>query len=777
MSQHEMSKRTNEMPYSNKTPLVSIICVTYNHEAYIEKALQGFVCQITDFPYEVIVADDCSKDSNPDIIKKFADLYPTIIQPIFQAKNVGSNSNYYDAVSRAKGEFIATCDGDDYWTDEHKLQKQVDFLKTHPDFSICCHPFVQHYVDGSMADRILSPWDFVTSSVKDQGYLTIDDLISINPIGSMSAMYRWNLVQKLPAWMKGHPVADLIMHMLHADKGKIGVLDDVMAVYQRHSSGVWYNNEQQEHQDQFAKSMADMFIDIDYALENKHNEKFQAKKGPRLKILFLAIENSIHSYKWISNVAKESRFEVQVYSTFKIDGAPNLFSDSDKIRLYTLASEPPLRDVIAEFQPDIVHSLHTQFSAYAILEVKDSWGGEFPVWINSIWGSDLYFWMKEPTEKEKLQGLLKQIDYMIAEGKRDEELATQLGFTGKFLGPLPASAGIDFSKILKIAYLPPSKRKEIAVKGYDRGVGRFRDALIALIRLRDVLKDYQINVYSMEMDRAMLKVYARTSGLNIRVIPHSNNDEMLELFSRSRIAIACSYSDGLPGSFLEAMASGAFPIQTDSAITEGWVVDNKTAILVPPDDVTALVEAIKKALSDDVLIDEAAIINWETIRVKANINRQRSDIEKIYNTVAFENKNRIAALRDFYAENYKTPASITEIDASPKPPTTKPSTLVGKLKRELKILWDISLVRKSGFFDIDWYIRTNPDVKAAKINPLVHYLRHGAFEGRNPSPYFDSSWYLSKYQDVSSSGVNPLVHFLRFGRFENRKPTKSPEES
>jgi glycosyltransferase involved in cell wall biosynthesis len=751
--------------------------VTYNHEAYIEKALNGFVSQITNFPFEVIVADDCSTDCNQKIIQEYADRYPAIIKPILRTKNIGVNSNYYDAVSRAKGEFIATCDGDDYWTDEKKLQKQVEFLTAHPDFALCCHPFVQHYVDGSVKDRTLSPWDYVSYSAKERGYLIFDDLISINPIGSMSAMYRWKLVQRLPEWMIQYPVADLIMHMLHADKGKIGVLDDVMAVYQRHSGGVWYNNDQKEHQAKLAKSLADMFIDIDYALENKHNEELQLLKGPKIKILFLAIENSIHSYKWISTVAKESRFEIQVYSTFKINGAPDLFTESGNIKLYSFGAKPPLEDVITEFQPDIVHSLHTQFSAYPILNVKNSWEGEFPVWINSIWGSDLYFWMREPTQNKALRDLLKHIDYIVTEGKRDEELAIQLGFTGKFLGPIPASAGIDFSKIQKIHFYPPSRRKEIAVKGYDRGVGRFRDALIALIRLKDELTGYRINVYSLEMDQEMLHVYANEAGLNICIVPQCDNDEMLALFSRSRVAIACSYSDGLPGSLLEAMATGAFPIQTNTAITEGWLSQQKSAILVPPDDVDALVKAINMALSNDVLIDEAATINRETIRIYADINKQRINIEKIYNIVAFENKSRITTLRDYFGKNQIDLASKKESDTTLTLSTIKPFTVKTKLKRELKVVTDAILVYKSGFFDAHWYLRTYPDVKEAKVNPLVHYLRHGAFEGRDPSYFFDSSWYLSEYLDVYATGMNPLVHFLRFGRFENRKPKKTTETS
>lgn len=702
-------------------PKVSIVCITYNHEKMIERALQGFVNQKTNFPFEAIIADDCSTDNSPSIIQKYAKEYPAIIKPILRDKNIGSLPNYRDAVSKANGQYLATCDGDDYWTDEFKLAKQVEFMDTHPDFSMCCHPFVQTYLDGSSPDIIISPWDFVSEEAKARGYLTFQDFFPINPVGSLTAFYRWDLVQELPTWMENYKIADLVMHLLHADKGKVGVLEDVMSVYQRHAGGVWFQNDTIEHTHKMAADYANLLTDIDFELGKKYSEILTPSKGAPLKILFIAIENSIHSYKWVQSVLSENRHEVRLFSSYRIPNLPDLFSTSDRLKIYspfqtkqkvnpariyieslakmifhpkqtmsqirndsfgyvvyvprsrfgdlklfiktllkmvlrpkrTLSmiedgtfryralsdNEKSIGMVIKEFQPDIIHTLHTQFSAFQLLPIRENWSGKFPIWLHSVWGSDLYFWRRHPDQRAKIEEVMPYIDYFIGEGRRDEILAKELGYTGSFFEPMPASGGFDIEKLRDTKLLKTSLRREIAVKGYDTGVGRFRDALIALIRAKDVVKDYKINVFSLEMDRGMLDVYIQDSGLNINVIPPSSHDEIIKMLTNSRISIGCSFSDGIPATFLEAMACGAFPVQTNTAITEGWVEDGVSALLVPPDDVIALEKAIRRVLSDDELVDSAAEINRRTICERADVNKWNAAIEKIYNTVGYQYRN------------------------------------------------------------------------------------------------------------------------------------------
>ena len=126
------------------TPLVSICCLTYNHAPFVRQCLDGFLMQKTTFPIEILIHDDCSTDGTDAIIKEYTEKYPDIIKPLFETENKYSNGyrgkmditfNY----SRAQGKYIASCEGDDYWTDPLKLQKQVDFMEANPEYSVCFH--------------------------------------------------------------------------------------------------------------------------------------------------------------------------------------------------------------------------------------------------------------------------------------------------------------------------------------------------------------------------------------------------------------------------------------------------------------------------------------------------------------------------------------------------------------------------------------------------------------------------------------------------------------
>ena len=123
-------------------PLVSISCLTYNHAPYLRQCLDGFVMQITSFPIEILIYDDASGDGTQNIIEEYQKKYPDIIKPIYQTENqyskgvkVGFVYNY----SRAKGEYIAFCEGDDYWDDPNKLQILYDYMNAHDKCSMCCH--------------------------------------------------------------------------------------------------------------------------------------------------------------------------------------------------------------------------------------------------------------------------------------------------------------------------------------------------------------------------------------------------------------------------------------------------------------------------------------------------------------------------------------------------------------------------------------------------------------------------------------------------------------
>ena len=140
--------------------MVSVLCTAYNHENYIRDCLDGFVAQKTDFPFEVLVNDDCSTDATTEILREYAAKYPEIIRPFYQEKNLFSQVNMSGLFAKVfypnlRGKYIALCEGDDLWCDDSKLQRQVDFLETHPDYSACVHNTTLHFCSDDSDDRPL----------------------------------------------------------------------------------------------------------------------------------------------------------------------------------------------------------------------------------------------------------------------------------------------------------------------------------------------------------------------------------------------------------------------------------------------------------------------------------------------------------------------------------------------------------------------------------------------------------------------------------------------
>lgn len=256
----------------NTKPKVSIVCVTYGHEKFISEAIDSFLVQKTNFPFEIIVGEDCSPDNSKAIIREYAKTYPNIIIAILRDKNIGALPNFLDLLSMAKGEYIAICDGDDYWTDEQKLQKQVDFLDANLDYTMSCHWVKQIFEDSSEPEKILSPWDYSSKSTKRKNHLAFKDFFPINAVASLSVMYRWCLKSKLPAWMAQHKVGDLPLHLIHADKGKVGVINEVMGVYRKHPAGVWFNHDTHEHKLNNAEDYSKLLANINKELNYKHND-------------------------------------------------------------------------------------------------------------------------------------------------------------------------------------------------------------------------------------------------------------------------------------------------------------------------------------------------------------------------------------------------------------------------------------------------------------------------------------------------------------------------
>lgn len=216
-------------------PVVSICCVAYNHVHFIRQCLDGFVMQKTNFPFEVLIHDDASTDGTQDIIREYEAKYPDIIKPIYQKENQYSKGVRVSLVynfSRVRGKYVALCEGDDYWTDPYKLQKQVDFLEAHPDYVMCSHQFNRYWQADGRLEEIADP------HFKGADY----DLLNL--IGgrwltqTLTVMYRRSALN-LQDYEKYGMSMDMILFYALLKHGKGYCLPDVMAVYRYHKGGVW----------------------------------------------------------------------------------------------------------------------------------------------------------------------------------------------------------------------------------------------------------------------------------------------------------------------------------------------------------------------------------------------------------------------------------------------------------------------------------------------------------------------------------------------------------
>lgn len=214
------------------SPKVSIVATTHNQEGYARQAFDSFLAQRTDFPVEIIVADDASTDSTPSVIREYTEKYPHLFRPIFRPENLGLNRNMTGALSASRGEYVALCEADDYWTDPLKLAKQVAFLDRHPATTVCFHPVRVVWEDGYAKESTFPPPHL-------RGNLTVDALLLMNFIQTNSVVYRrLERYDDIPADVM--PL-DWYLHVRHAARGDIGMLPDIMSVYRRHAKGMWHN--------------------------------------------------------------------------------------------------------------------------------------------------------------------------------------------------------------------------------------------------------------------------------------------------------------------------------------------------------------------------------------------------------------------------------------------------------------------------------------------------------------------------------------------------------
>jgi glycosyltransferase involved in cell wall biosynthesis len=229
-------------PVNETRPLVSACVVTYQHARFIGRCLDSILAQRTSFPFEIVIGEDESTDGTREICMEYARRHPDRIR-LFLRSRASSSVVAHELTTRlngmwtrraARGTYVALCEGDDYWTDPDKLQKQAGFLDAHPECAMCFHNALLTFEDGSEPPRLSYRPE------ETRPFYDLRDLLKENFIQTASIFYRRSaLAYPLPSWWYRMTVGDWTLLLLVAQSGLIGYLPETMSVYRLHEGGIW----------------------------------------------------------------------------------------------------------------------------------------------------------------------------------------------------------------------------------------------------------------------------------------------------------------------------------------------------------------------------------------------------------------------------------------------------------------------------------------------------------------------------------------------------------
>ena len=215
---------------------VSVICTAYNHEKYIADAIESIIMQKTDFAFELLIHDDASTDNTAKIIKTYEEKYPSIIRAIYRTENMYSKGFPLDAwlINNSKGQYIALCEGDDYWLEKDKLQKQFDYLQQHPHVSLCVH-------SNKEVDAQTKKLKSYCRPSKQSKFFSVEEIIygGGGLFATNSMFFRKQLASKEYSFLEKAPVTDYAYAIMLGLQGDVYYLDECLSVYRVNVPESW----------------------------------------------------------------------------------------------------------------------------------------------------------------------------------------------------------------------------------------------------------------------------------------------------------------------------------------------------------------------------------------------------------------------------------------------------------------------------------------------------------------------------------------------------------
>lgn len=216
---------------SSENPLVSVHMITYNHEKFIAQAIEGVLMQRTNFPFELIIGEDCSTDRTREIVVDYANRHPDIVRPILHDNNVGMMRNMKICLQACSGKYTAICEGDDYWIDPLKLQKQVDFLENNPSYTLCVHATKIMFNNRHVGE--VRPYSSDTTA-------SVNDIIIKGGLfATNSLLFKKHFLSNPPNFLSLPYTGASMLIMFLAAEGHVFYIDEFMSVYRKNVPGSW----------------------------------------------------------------------------------------------------------------------------------------------------------------------------------------------------------------------------------------------------------------------------------------------------------------------------------------------------------------------------------------------------------------------------------------------------------------------------------------------------------------------------------------------------------
>lgn len=274
-TQEEIMKNWSE----NSKPLVSISCITYNHAPYIRQCIDGFLMQKTTFPFEILIHDDASPDGTADIIREYEKKYPLLIKPIYQTENQYSQGKTSVSATwnfpRAKGKYIALCEGDDYWIDENKLQMQVDFLEKNPEYGMCFSN--ARIVDSTNLTSILTP------GIKRNRRITTEEIIKNGGmfVPTPSMIFKREILRNYPDVCRQCWIGDYPLQIYNALKWDVYFFSIPLVAYRKNAIGSWSSKNTKKtfwDKKEGIESELVMLNELNFLTNYKFNSAFMIRK-------------------------------------------------------------------------------------------------------------------------------------------------------------------------------------------------------------------------------------------------------------------------------------------------------------------------------------------------------------------------------------------------------------------------------------------------------------------------------------------------------------------